>query len=187
MLISKFENCNVKEKVMNIEKQYGITLPIRYKNFLYKYNGGYTPKTRFKAGKISSDLKGFFGTGDVELSLDNMELGEWLEKSIFPIACDSFGNYIVVGLGDGDLGKIYFCNHEKGNKLAYIAADFNKFVEFCKSEMIGEASKRSIKEREDALIAKGKGDIITDDLRKMWQAEIDKYGSMVQEELSVSF
>ena len=51
--------------------------------------------------------------------------------------------------------------------------------------MISEASRRSIKEREDALIAKGRGNIITDDLRKMWQAEIDKYGSMLQEEVVV--
>ena len=35
------------------------------------------------------------------------------------------------------------------------------------------------------LIAKG--NTITDDLRKMWQAEIDKYGSMVQEEVLVTY
>lgn len=44
-------------------------------------------------------------------------------------------------------------------------------------------AKRSIKEREAALIAKGRGSIITDDLRKMWQDEIDKYGNMIQEEV----
>ena len=51
--------------------------------------------------------------------------------------------------------------------------------------MISEASRRSIKEREDALIAKGRDNIITDDLRKMWQAEIVKYGNMVQEEVLI--
>ena len=131
MLISKFSNYNVEEKIIDLERQYEIILPTQYKNFLHKYNGGYTPKTKFKAGKI------------------------------------------------------YFCDHEKGNKVEYITESFKKFIECCKSEIISEASRRSIKEREDALIAKGRGNIITDDLRKMWQAEIDKYGGMVQEEVLV--
>ena len=185
MLISKFSNCNVEEKIIDVERQYEIILPTQYKKFLHKYNGGYTPKTKFKVGKISSDLRGFFGIGDVKLSLNDVELGDCLEKNIFPIACDSFGNYIMIGLSNEDAGKIYFCDHEKGNKAEYITENFKKFIECCKSEMISEASRRSIKEREDALIAKGRGNIITDDLRKMWQAEIDKYGSMVQEEVLV--
>lgn len=185
MLISKFSNRNVEEKIIDIEKKYGIILPAEYKNFLHKYNGGYTPKTKFKAGNISSDLRGFFGMGDVKLSLDDVELGDCLEKNIFPIVCDSLGNYIMIGLSNDDAGRIYFCDHEKGNKAEYITENLKKFIECCKSEMISEASRRSIKEREDALIAKGRGSIITDDLRKMWQAEIDKYGSMVQEEVLV--
>lgn len=185
MLISKFSNCNVEEKVINLERQYEITLPAQYKNFLHKYNGGYTPDTKFKVGKISSDLRGFYGIGDVKLSLDNVELGEWLEKNVFPVACDSFGNYIVIGLNNDDAGKIYFCDHEKGNKAEYITENLKKFIRCCKSEKISEDSRLSIKEREEALIARGRGSIITDDLRKMWQAEIDKYGSMVQEEVLI--
>lgn len=185
MLISKFLNCDVKEKVIDIERRYEIILPMQYKNFLYKYNGGYTPKTKFNVEKISSDLRGFFGVGDVKLSLDNIELGEWIEKNNFPIACDSFGNYIVIGLNNDDAGKIYFCDHEKGNNAEYITVSLKDFFECCKSERISDASRRSIKEREEALIVKGRGNIITDDLRRMWQAEIDKYGSMVQEEVLV--
>lgn len=185
MLISKFLNCNVEEQVAEIEKRYEIILPIQYKFFLQKYNGGYTPKTKFKVGKVSSDVRGFFGIGDVKLSINDVELEEWIEKKIFPIACDSFGNYIVVGLNNDNSGKIYLCDHEKGNKPEYITENLKDFIRCCKSEKISEASRRSIKEREDALIANGRGNIITDDLRKMWQAEIDKYGNMTQEEVLV--
>lgn len=184
MLISKFPNCSIREKVIGIERRYEITLPIQYKKFLYKYNGGYTPKTKFKVGKISSDLRGFFGIGDVGLSLNSVELGEWLEKNVFPIACDSFGNYIVISLGN-DEGMIYFCDHEKGNKAEYITGNLKDLFLICKSEKINDASRRSIKEREEALIAKGRGNIITDDLRRMWQAEIDKYENMIQEEVII--
>lgn len=185
MLISKFSNCDVEEKVLDIEKQYEIILPIQYKNFLYKYNGGYTPKTKFKIGKVASDLRGFFGVGDVKLSLNAVELEKWIEENVFPVACDSFGNYIAIGLCNNNIGKIYFCDHERGYEAEHIAENLKDFFRCCKSEKISEASRRSIKEREDALIAKGRGNIITDDLRKMWQAEIEKYGNMMQEEVLV--
>ena len=64
-----------------------------------------------------------------------------------------------------------------------VSPNLKSFIKACKSEQISEASKRSIKEREDALIQKGRGNIITDELRKMWQAEIDKYADMKQEEV----
>ena len=91
MLISKFSNCNVEEKIIDIERQNEVILPAQYKNFLHKYNGGYTPKTKFKAGKISSDLRGFFGVGDVKLSLDDVELGDCLQKT--------FSLLLVIRLG----------------------------------------------------------------------------------------
>ena len=58
--------------------------------------------------------------GGVKLSLNTLDLREWLDKKILPIACDSFGNYIVIGLDDQNTGKIYFCDHEMGyNKYYY--------------------------------------------------------------------
>ena len=183
MLISKFSNSNIEDKVADLEKRYGIILPVQYKKFLYKYNGGYTPRTGFEIRKIESDLRGFYGIGDVDLSIEEVKLEEWLEKSFFPIACDSFGNYIVIGLGNDNSGKIYFCDHEKGFKAGYMAENLQEFIKCCKSDKIKEASKRSIKEREEILIANGRGDIITDGLRQLWQAEIDKYGNMIQEEV----
>ena len=45
--------------------------------------------------------------------------------------------------------------------------------------MISEASKRSIKELEVALIVRGRVNIITDDSRKIWRTEIEKYERMV--------
>lgn len=185
MLISRFSNDVVKDEITNLEKEYAVVLPDQYRAFLCKYNGGYTPKTKFRAGKISSDIRGFYGLGDVELSLNTTELREWLDAKFLPIACDSFGNEIVIALSDDDNGRIYFCDHEKGYKPDYIAEDLKSFLSYCKSEKVSDASTRSIEEREAALIAAGRGDIITDDLRQMWQAEIDKYTNMVREEVVI--
>lgn len=185
MLISKFTNHNIEDQIVCMEKEYSIAIPLQYKEFLYKYNGGYTPKTKFRVGKISSDIRGFYGVGDVKLSLDSIDLREWLDVKLLPIACDSFGNHIVISLSDENNGKIYFCDHEKGNKTDYIAEDIKSFIRNCKSEKISDASIRTIKEREEALIASGRGTIINDALRQMWQAEIDKYSGMVQEEVTI--
>ena len=111
---------------------------------------------------------------NVKLSFNTIELEEWIAKGFWPIAIDFFGNYLVIGLENDSSGKIFFCNHEAGHKVEYIEENLKVFFGHCKSEKISEASRRSIKEREETLIKKGRGDIITDDLRKMWQAEIDK-------------
>lgn len=170
---------------MHLERTYNIRLPLLYKKFLYKYNGGYTPKTTFKTGKLSSDIRGFFGVGDIELSVENIDMDKWIENKVFPIACDSFGNYIVIGLTGENTGKIYFCDHENGWKKELVSKDLISFLGCCKSEKISENARRSIKEREEALVAKGKGNNITDGLRKMWQEEIDKYSNIIQEEVLI--
>lgn len=74
---------------------------------------------------------------------------------------------------------------EKGNKTDYITEDIKSFIKNCKSEKISNASRKTIKEREETLIANGRGEIINDDLRKLWQTEIDQYRGMVQEEVMI--
>ena len=185
LLISKYlkGNENVSKKITEIEKKHSITLSTEYKKFLCKYNGGDTPDTKFKVKRTSSDIRAFYGMGDVKYSLNEFDLNEWIELNVFPIACDSFGNYIVIGLRAGKAGKIYFYDHEEGHKMIELAENLTAFFNCCKSGKIGHI--RSIEERENSMIEKGRGDIIDDELRAMWQAEIDKYANMVQEEVII--
>ena len=152
---------------------------------MLRYNGGYSPKTKFKAGKLSSDIRVFYGLGQVPCSFDTLDIDSWIKRKLLPIACDSFGNYIAIGVSSEENGKIFFVDHELSNKLTCVSDDFISFIKCCKSDKIPESAKRTIKEREDALIARGKGAIITDDLRRLWQAEIDKYTDMVQEKVEL--
>lgn len=181
MLISRFPNNNAEDRITELEEQYGISLPYQYREFLCKYNGGNTPDTGYKAGRSSTDVRGFYGFGDVEFSLDKIGLDEWLQENIFPIACDAFGNEIVIALDDESYGKIYFCDHEEGFSRVLVGDDFKTFVQKCKSKKIDPDTRMPIEEREARLIERGRGHVITEGLRKMWQAEIDKYGNMVQE------
>ena len=185
LLISKFlnNNENVATEITEIEKKYSITLSTEHKKFLCKYNGGDTPDTHFRCNRTSSDIRAFYGIGDVRYSLNEFDLNEWIELNVFPIACDSFENYIVIGLRAGKEGKIYFYDHEEGHKMIELAENLTAFLNCCKSKKLGHI--RSIEERENSMIEKGRGDIIDDELRAMWQAEIDKYGNMVQEEVII--
>jgi hypothetical protein len=116
MLISKFEADNIHKKIADFEEKHNITLPNVYKSFLEKYNGGYTPKTSLKIGKISSNIKLFYGLGEADgYGLDRIyELDEWLERKLLPIASETFGDYISIGLSEDNCGKIFFNDHELG-------------------------------------------------------------------------
>ena len=183
MLISKFSVSNpIKEEdILILEQKYNVSLSEDHKKFLLLYNGGYTPKTKFCMNKVSSDLRGFYGIGEVPLSLEKIEINEWAERDLLPIASDSFGNFIVIN----NNGGILFSDHEKNFKTTFLADNIKTFFCKCKSEIISENSKKSIREREQELIAAGRADIISDGLRKIWQAEIDKYSKMVQEEIII--
>lgn len=183
MLISKFKNENSVHEMELIEKKYAFRFPSQYKAFVDKYNGGYTPKTKFKVGRISSDIVGFYGFGNSKMKISEEAIKEAIRNGMFPIAEDSFGNKIMIGILKDIAGKIFFYDHEKENKLSLLTDSLEAFIAVCKSEKISEASRRTIEERETLLIAKGKGNNITDGIRKMWQAEIDKYKDMIQEEV----
>lgn len=182
MLISKFDITDIAAKVVDFESKYGITFPEQYRKFMLQYNGGLTPETKFKAGKESSDVRAFYGLGDVSYSFSEIvDIEEWLKSNIIPIACDSFGNRIVIGLDKEKEGKIFFSDHEKEFKLTLLSDTLKEFFTICKSKKIRPV--RTMEERERDLIANGFGDMLDDELRKCWQEEIDLYGGIHQEKV----
>lgn len=189
MLISKFRNDNIEDKIIELEKKYNIILPNEYRRFLLKYNGGKTPETYFKIGKIASDIQGFYGVGEAEIyynfkSVENVgEMEEWISKGLFPIAINSFGDYIMIGINKENIGKVYFYYHDRKMQYVEMALNLKDFIDNCKSKKIGHI--RSIEERKDAMVKLGKGDKITEAKLAGWQAEIDEYSNIKQEEIDL--
>lgn len=181
MLISSFGGEGTAARVAELEARYEVRLPPEYRAFLCRYNGGFTPKTRFKIGAAASDLRGFFGGGTAKLNFESVNLNGWVARGLFPIACDSFGNYVAVSLREESYGMIWFYDHETESKLSPICDSFCDFIRCCRSDRISDASRRSVEEREAVLTAAGKGDWITDALRRMWQVEIERYAHLNQE------
>jgi len=186
MLISKFGTTDIDNIINIFEAKYSINFPDQYREFLRKYNGGNTPKSKFKINKISSDIKGFYGLGDINTGLNysffekTHALGDFLEDEVIPIASNSFGDIILIGIGDSNNGKVFFLYHDRNKKYIELTEDFITFLKKCKSEKIGHV--KTIEERIESMKAKGYESRIPG-LIPVWQAEIDKYADIHQEEL----
>ncbi len=178
MLISKFGNVDI-DMVEEFEEKMMFKIPEHYRDFLIKYNGGETPNTSFVTDDESSDIKGFYGLGNVKYSLDNRTLQIVEGENYLPIALDSFGNELLISVNKG---SVFFLNHENGS-ITKLATDFSEFLSKCNSEPIKATAIKSVEERERELIAKGRGSIITDALRDLWRQEIKKYREMKLEEV----
>ena len=187
MLISKFSTENIEQEIEAFEQKHRFTFPDQYRSFLLKYNGGYTPKTSFKVGRNESDIRGLIGLGAAEKYYNYayhetfISMDEHLANGFLPIAENSFGDSVLLGLAPHNEGKIYFYYHDRPKKYIELAKDFMTFVKKCKSEPIGHI--RSIEERRANMAANGRADMITDGLVSLWQAEIDKFKNLHQEEL----
>ena len=92
---------------------------------------------------------------------------------------DADGNIV-----DLQSGAMFFMDHEKED-LNQLTVDLHSFIEICEGKHINPASLRTVEEREQALIEKGRGNVITEALRDMWRAEIEKYSSIKQEEVVI--
>ncbi len=181
MLISKNANkCDDKD-IKNLEERFGFNLSLQYLNFIKKYNGGYTPKTEIRIGRISTDIRAFIGFGSPEYSFSDLDIEEWIDRKLVPIAVDSFGNYFAMN----NEGNVCFCDHEAGFSSKIVSDDFLKFIKSAKSGMISERAKRTVEEREADLISKGRGHVITESLRQTWKEEYEKYVNMIQEEVKI--
>lgn len=185
MLISKFRNSDELLNIKEFETRLNINLPQQYIIFMQKYNGGETPDTIW-SGKGKCDIRGFYGINtsnrnwDIEENLKYNRYNELLLQKMIPIAENSFCDLFCINCMDGSIWLTY---HDSDKKIQ-IANEFNEFVAKCKSKRIGHIS--TIEERKERLFANGHGDKLSDAMVRGWQAEIDKYANIVQEEVELT-
>lgn len=173
MLISKFGTATESA----IHSCYP-NMPDEMVKFLKKYNGGETPETHFDINGISTDIVGFYGIGSVKYSFSSVKEIYIDGEEYLPIAFDSFGNSIAISMSNG---SIVFIDHEQSSAIKKIADSLPEFISKVKSDPISPKHTKSVQERERDLISRGRGQIITDELRALWQNEIEKYSNIHQE------
>jgi len=190
MLISKFNNKNIEQHIAGFEEKYHFKFPDVYRRFLRKYNGGQTPDTKFKLKGVSSDLSGFYGFGDAEALFnytkleDLIAIADFINDCVIPIANNSFGDLILIGIGPNNDETIYFLYHDRPKSYKILSKNFERFVRNCKSEEIGYI--RTIEERKQGMIDNGLGHLISPEFIQDWQEEINRYGNIEQETLELN-
>ena len=194
MMISKNDTADIEDKISAFEERFNISLPEQYRSFLLKYNGGITPETEFKYKRTAIDIRAFYGIGQSidYYSFDNifenilkdiLPLALFIDNGILPIAEDSFGNYITIGIDGENTGKVFFCDHEKGMKTKLLTETFSGFLQKCKSNEFDPSDVLSPEEWEKKMIADGKEAFITDFTRKVVTETYNLYNGIHLEEV----
>ncbi|MCG8333544.1 MAG: SMI1/KNR4 family protein [Proteobacteria bacterium] len=142
MTIIKDSNEGISEDIVTkFEHKWNVKLPIEYKRFLIKYNGGYPSPDAFAIKEIEDE-----STVDKFLSLEsgphsnldsyvNTYIGR-IPKDLLPIAHDPGGNLICIGIKGENFGIIYFWDHEfesddndpDYSNVHFVANNFDEFL-----------------------------------------------------------
>jgi len=135
------------EQLAQAEKAMGVTLPAGYREFMLEHNGGEPSRGDFVFAEATGpytdgDIRKFYPIdGSAVLSL------EWehklycggkqprMPRDMMPIAGDSFGNQICIGVSGPRCGHVYFWDHEKEDhdeptyrNMHLIARSFSEFL-----------------------------------------------------------
>ena len=130
----------IKIEVLHaFEKDIKADLPIEYREYLIKYNGGKPNPDFFHLPdqKGDSRIHHFYGLhrGPNYLRLDvvNKDIPEFLSDNFITIADDPFGNSICLGIKNIYRDKIYYHDHEvvncDCNDLILLANSFKELVD----------------------------------------------------------
>ena len=180
--IFPFKTDGVLDEVEKLEKHYSISLPEKYKEFLLKYNGGDTIDATFRIDKVSSDIHSFYGFSlakyysNFNYLIEKGFLEDFIDNYYLPIAKDSFGNSILIGIDARNYNKIAFYDHEKQKYISF-NIDFIEFLKTIKSPVVYIPSiEERIKEMEEI----GSTIVVDDELKALWQEEIDEFAGREQ-------
>lgn len=180
--IFPFKTDGVITEIEQLEKNYSISLPEKYKEFLLKYNGGDTIDTTFKVEKVRSDIHSFYGFSlanyfsNFNYLVEKGFLEDFIDNHYLPIAKDSFGNSILIGVGASTYNKIGFYDHEI-QKYSSFTIDFTEFLKKIKSPVVHIPS---IEERMKEMEEIGSPVVVDDELKALWQEEIDEFAGREQ-------
>ncbi len=137
------ERGSSEESLVEIEAAIGARLPADYRDFMTGTNGGRPDPSVFaydtKKGRKDSRVRYFLTLDPTEARYTvpvfmDRYAGRYPPLT-FPIACDSFGNLILLDVGARSIGAVYFWDHEKEdmNRVSWknifiISSSFAEFL-----------------------------------------------------------
>ncbi|PEJ35453.1 SMI1/KNR4 family protein [Bacillus pseudomycoides] len=120
------------------EREHNLKFPDLYRGFLLNYNGGYVNPNVFSISSEEGEcaLNVFYGIGNMHNNLEKKFnfFDEILEIGFIPIASDSGGNQICLGINESFYEKIYFWDHEQETdesmeNMYFLADNINDFLD----------------------------------------------------------
>lgn len=129
-------------EIQAFESKMGVSLPEVYKIFLLTYNGGNGPTpgcfdyNRNDNQLVESDILGFAGLGlEGYTSLYSIQNLESKPDDMFVIAWTSRSEPICINMESDKLGTIYVWEKNSSGNLAYVAEEFDHFLDMLYEEM----------------------------------------------------
>src|SRR6185436_8431089 len=135
------------ERLAAAERTMGVTFPAGYREFMLEHNGGKPSKRDFvfveeKGPYTDSSVRGFYPIEDSgRLDLESkykvfcQVQPPRIPRDMMPIAGDSFGNQICIGVSGPRCGHVYFWDHEHEDEdeptygnMHLLARSFSEFL-----------------------------------------------------------
>ena len=130
------------EQLDEVERGLEVVFPEEYRAFLAEHNGGHPQPEAFRmpSGDVEM-VDRFLGIRPGEHNDLTRYVGVYqarVPRELVPVAHDSFGNLICIGVRGAYTGKVFFWDHdrevEEGEEpdyenVALIAGDFEEFLE----------------------------------------------------------
>lgn len=126
------------EQIEIFEQTNNIKFPMLYRDFLLKYNGGRVEPNVFRISseEEESALNVFYGIGDMRNNLQKKFgfFDEILEIGFIPIASDSGGNQVCLGMQEEFYDQIFYWIHDGEyedamDNMHFLAKNISVFID----------------------------------------------------------
>jgi len=116
-----------ESELWQVEASLGVSIPQGYRAFLYATDGGRPDEAWFSPMVGVTD---FLGAQDILAT--HSRLRGRLPETLLPIAAAAGGNLVCISTAEGQVGAIYFWNHEREHlgdvAIERLASSFDAFV-----------------------------------------------------------
>lgn len=117
--------------ILNFENKNNYKLPLSYKDFLLKNNGGVPNENIFWNGVIEADVAYFYslkyGNNNIESVMSNIHRDDALPKTFLPFASSGGGSMYAFSMEKTGYGEIYLF-HFDGSDPFKLCESFEDFI-----------------------------------------------------------
>ena len=186
--IEPYNTNNVEEYILKLEQDLNIILPKDYKQFLIKYNGGWTPGTEIYFDEFDHGINGFNGVNKAEGSSNfnyfMNEANDIIRDEFFEDLKNGFLNiggdlgphyYINIDINSDKYGAIYFMYRDyeiEKQDYIYVCSSFKELTQKARTP---DFKVYTVKENIQRFKENGWEDRITPSLKKEWRKRYKKY------------